>query len=71
MLDFDPAGTAGPVPSPCTNVCQMDPATGWCRGCLRTIEEIAQWGGASEAARRAVWVSIVQRQNLFKPLTDR
>ncbi|MDH5338586.1 MAG: DUF1289 domain-containing protein, partial [Rubrivivax sp.] len=37
-------GVTGPVPSPCINVCQMDEATGWCRGCLRTIDEIALWG---------------------------
>lgn len=31
------------IPSPCVNVCQMDPQTGFCRGCLRTIDEIAGW----------------------------
>ncbi len=31
------------VPSPCVNVCQMDPQTGLCRGCLRTLDEIADW----------------------------
>ncbi len=31
------------VPSPCVNVCQMDPQTGLCRGCLRTLAEIADW----------------------------
>jgi predicted Fe-S protein YdhL (DUF1289 family) len=25
------------------NVCQMDPQTGLCRGCLRTLDEIAGW----------------------------
>ena len=25
------------------NVCQMDPETGLCRGCLRTLDEIAGW----------------------------
>ena len=32
-----------PIPSPCISICQMDPATGLCTGCLRTIEEIANW----------------------------
>jgi predicted Fe-S protein YdhL (DUF1289 family) len=31
------------IPSPCVNVCQMDPETGLCRGCLRTLDEIAGW----------------------------
>lgn len=34
------------VISPCVNVCQMDAASGWCRGCARSIHEIAGWGGA-------------------------
>ena len=33
---------AGP-PSPCISVCQIDPATGYCIGCLRTIDEIRDW----------------------------
>lgn len=31
------------VPSPCVNVCQMDPASGFCLGCARTLDEIAGW----------------------------
>lgn len=31
------------VPSPCVNVCQMDPASGLCLGCLRNLDEIAGW----------------------------
>lgn len=33
----------GDIPSPCNNVCQIDPETGYCRGCFRTIEEISDW----------------------------
>jgi len=33
---------SGP-PSPCISVCQIDPATGWCLGCRRTIDEIRDW----------------------------
>ena len=51
-----------PVPSPCINVCQMDPATGLCRGCLRTIDEIVAWGRASEDEKRAVWAEIRRRE---------
>ena len=49
------------VPSPCMSVCQMDAATGWCEGCLRTLEEIGQWGNASHAVKRSVWLSIEER----------
>jgi uncharacterized protein len=32
-----------PAPnSPCINVCNLGP-NGCCRGCYRTLEEIAQW----------------------------
>jgi len=31
------------VPSPCVNVCEIDPGTGLCRGCRRTLQEIAEW----------------------------
>ena len=30
--------------SPCVKVCQMDPGSGCCLGCARTLEEIARWG---------------------------
>lgn len=54
---------APPVPSPCVNVCRMDPATGWCEGCLRTLDEIARWSAMSEADKRAVWAELpVRRQ---------
>lgn len=31
------------IPSPCVNVCQLNPETGYCIGCLRTLDEIADW----------------------------
>ena len=42
------------IPSPCTKVCAIDAATGWCAGCLRTIDEIAAWGSCDNAAKLAV-----------------
>jgi uncharacterized protein len=42
------------IVSPCIAVCAMDEASGWCRGCHRTIAEIAAWATMSEAERRAV-----------------
>lgn len=51
-----------PVPSPCIDVCRMDPRSGWCEGCQRTITEIAQWAAMDNAARRAVWEQLSQRR---------
>ncbi|BCO29615.1 hypothetical protein MIZ03_4538 [Rhodoferax lithotrophicus] len=49
------------LPSPCMSVCQMDEASGLCRGCLRTLAEIAAWGHADEAFKRQVWSDIKVR----------
>ena len=37
--------------SPCVNVCVLDAARGVCRGCGRTLDEIARWGSMSDAQR--------------------
>ena len=52
-----------PVPSPCINVCEMDKATGLCRGCMRTIDEIVAWGTAGDDYKRAVWKEIHRRES--------
>ena len=31
------------APSPCVDVCRLDPRTGWCLGCGRTATEIGAW----------------------------
>ena len=53
---------AAPVASPCTNVCRIDPRTGWCEGCWRTLDEIAAWSTLSDEAKRAVWAQLKQRR---------
>ncbi|TNF59852.1 MAG: DUF1289 domain-containing protein [Burkholderiales bacterium] len=54
---------AGPgVPSPCVSVCQMDPDSGLCQGCWRTLDEIAGWSTLSDEDRLRVWQRIEQRQ---------
>ena len=40
--------------SPCTGVCRLDPRTGWCEGCRRTLEEIADWPMLNNGEKRAV-----------------
>ena len=42
------------VPSPCISVCVIDAETGWCTGCLRTLDEIALWSVLEDAEKRAV-----------------
>jgi predicted Fe-S protein YdhL (DUF1289 family) len=40
--------------SPCMGVCLLDPETGFCRGCWRTVDEIAAWGGLDRDGRLAI-----------------
>ncbi len=58
--------TTAPVASPCINVCRMDEATGWCAGCLRTLDEIAAWSALGEADKRAVLLRLSQRRVLWR-----
>jgi uncharacterized protein len=49
------------IPSPCISVCQMDAASGYCKGCYRTIDEIMVWGQADESVKQVVWQQLAQR----------
>lgn len=43
VIGILPVNAAIDLPSPCVSVCEIDPASGYCRGCLRSAEEIAVW----------------------------
>ena len=59
------AGEDGRIPaSPCVGICLMDPATGLCRGCLRSVTEIAEWYGAGPAQKRAILARLAERWRL-------
>ena len=51
----------GPL-SPCLGICLVDPATRMCRGCLRTIDEIAGLYRASAADKRAILKRLAARR---------
>jgi uncharacterized protein len=51
-----------PIASPCISVCVMDAASGYCTGCLRTIDEIAAWGQADERFKSQVLHAISERK---------
>jgi predicted Fe-S protein YdhL (DUF1289 family) len=50
------------VPSPCISICRMDAGSGWCEGCLRTIDEITAWSTLDDWRKRAVWKLLPQRR---------
>lgn len=58
-----------PERSPCIGVCELDPVTGWCRGCLRSGEEIAAWPAASRDLRRRILRQIETRRTSAEALT--
>lgn len=56
------------VASPCNNVCRIDDASGWCVGCLRTLDEIAAWASVDDDARRAVLAELPARREQLRSL---
>ena len=50
--------------SPCNQVCQMDPRSGLCIGCARTLDEIARWAQMSAAERERVLAELPQRNSV-------
>jgi len=50
------------VPSPCVNVCHINPYNGLCRGCMRTLDEIAGWLDLCAAEKLAVLERLEERR---------
>lgn len=55
------------IASPCIGICKMDDFTGLCVGCLRTLDEIATWGRASDAAKLAILAAVDKRRQDHDP----
>jgi predicted Fe-S protein YdhL (DUF1289 family) len=51
-----------PISSPCTKVCTVDPRSGLCLGCARTLAEIAQWGSLTEGERLRIMSELPRRR---------
>lgn len=59
------------APSPCVSICVLDPASGFCRGCFRTIQEIAGWTMMTRAERLAVLDRLPDRRAASEVGQDR
>ncbi|MGL4395695.1 MAG: DUF1289 domain-containing protein [Hyphomicrobium sp.] len=62
----DTAKTAASVTSPtsdtpCVKICVIEPKSRLCKGCKRSIDEIAAWSGLSSAERRRIMATLDQR----------
>lgn len=40
----------------------MNPATGYCRGCFRTIDEITVWSRTDDTHKRAILREVAERE---------
>lgn len=56
-----------PIESPCIKVCRILEATRLCTGCLRTLEEIANWARYSAAERTRIMRELPRRQRPREP----
>lgn len=51
--------------SPCVKVCIIDPGAQMCRGCFRTLPEIAQWARLGDADHQAILAQLPTREKNF------
>lgn len=47
--------------SPCVGICKLDDATGFCLGCARTGDEIAEWRSETSTWRADIWSVLPRR----------
>ena len=55
-----------PIKSPCVKICVVDPATGWCEGCFRTLQEIGGWMRYSPEERDRIMALLRERRRAAK-----
>ena len=49
------------IASPCIKVCTIDRRSNLCRGCGRTLDEIARWMSFSDSERSRIMAELPQR----------
>ena len=49
------------IESPCNKVCTLDPVSGLCIGCGRSLDEIARWAQMSDAERARIMSELGNR----------
>ena len=58
-----------PILSPCVLVCVMNPKSGLCLGCYRTLEEIERWRIYSDDEREAILADLRVRKKTDEGFT--
>jgi predicted Fe-S protein YdhL (DUF1289 family) len=49
------------IQTPCTRICTVDPRSGLCLGCGRTLDEIARWTALTDRERARIMAEAPQR----------
>lgn len=49
--------------TPCLKICTLDAGSGLCRGCGRTLDEIARWTSMTDAERAAIMAELPARRS--------
>lgn len=62
-----PDGSPKAIRTPCTKVCTVDGASGLCLGCLRSLQEIAEWSRLDDATREAILEALPGRVTRLDP----
>lgn len=63
MMDDGQIWARDEVDSPCVKICVVHREAGLCTGCLRTMDEIANWSTLSPDARRAIMDQLPSRRS--------
>lgn len=54
------------IHSPCVNICRIDDANGYCKGCFRTRGEIEQWMFYNNDEKAACWERLHRRRKALE-----
>lgn len=50
--------------SPCIGICRMNARTGYCEGCLRTLDEIAAWPRLNAVEKQRILKILAVRKTM-------
>ena len=59
------------IETPCRKICALDPVSGLCAGCGRSLREIEQWASLTAAERARVMVELPARLARCRQVTPR
>jgi hypothetical protein len=54
------------IETPCDKICTLDPASGLCLGCGRSLSEIERWTAFNDAERRRVMKVLPRRLEVLR-----